>query len=202
MNIFGSRIMAALVTVFNVLALNAVLIIVALPVVTLPLAVNAATIALDRWRGEGEDRVIREFVLALRSRPPLRTTALVGVPLAAIALGVLETRHFSRYGAPADRLGLGIGLGALLITLTAIGYVLVLAARDASGPPADLWSRAARLAVRNLFVTGPLFALEIAAAVLLTVIDPALLFLGVPVLLLALLRRTAQFGLARAQRRA
>jgi hypothetical protein len=39
MNIFGSRIMAALVTVFNVLALNAVLIIVALPVVTLLLTV-------------------------------------------------------------------------------------------------------------------------------------------------------------------
>jgi hypothetical protein len=200
MNIFASRIMAALVTAFNVLALNAVMIVVALPVVTLPVAVNAATVALDRWRREGEDRVVREFIIALRSRPPLRTTALLGVPLGAVALGVLEVRHFARYGAPADRLGLGIGLGALLITLTAIGYVLVLTARDVSGPVTDLWSLSARLAVKNLFVTGPLFALEIAAAVLLAVIDPALLFLGVPVLLLALLRRTAQFGLERSRR--
>ena len=76
--------MAALATLFNVLALNLVLLIaVAAGHHAAPAAVNAASVALDRWRGEGEDRVVREFLLALRSRPPLRTTLLVGVPLAA-----------------------------------------------------------------------------------------------------------------------
>jgi hypothetical protein len=211
MNIFGSRIMAALTTAFNVLALNTVLIIAALPVVTLPIAVNAATVALDRWRGEGEDRVVREFILALRSRPPLRTTALVGVPLAAIVIGVLEIRHFAGHTDPVSRIGLGLGLVALLITLTAVGYVFLLAAdagqaditqagstqADAGLPAAELWSLSARLAIRNLFATGPFFILEFAAAAALSVLDPALLFLGVPVVLLALLRRTAKFGLRR-----
>jgi hypothetical protein len=206
MNIFGSRIMAALTTAFNVLALNTVLIIAALPVVTLPIAVNAATVALDRWRGEGEDRVVREFILALRSRPPLRTTALVGVPLAAIVIGVLEIRHFAGHTDPVSRIGLGLGLVALLITLTAVGYVFLLAAdagqagstqTGAGLPAAELWSLSARLAIRNLFATGPFFILEFAAAAALSVLDPALLFLGVPVVLLALLRRTAKFGLRR-----
>jgi hypothetical protein len=74
--------MAALATLFNFLALNLALLIASLPIVTLPAAVSAATVALDRWRGEGEDRVIREFISALRSRPFLPTTAAAGVPLA------------------------------------------------------------------------------------------------------------------------
>ena len=87
--------MTALTTMFNFLALNLVLLIASLPVVTLPAAINAATVALDRWRGEGEDSVVREFVTALRSRPPLRTTLLTGVPLAAVVTGLAEVHHFS-----------------------------------------------------------------------------------------------------------
>ena len=90
--IFGSWIMAALATLFNFLALNLALLIASLPVVTLPAAVNAATVALDRWRGEGEDRVVREFIIALRSRPFLPTTIIAGIPLAAVAIGVAEAR--------------------------------------------------------------------------------------------------------------
>jgi hypothetical protein len=201
MSIFGSRFMAALSTMFNILALNTVLIIAALPVITLPAALNAATVALDRWRTDGEDRVVREFILALRSGSPVRGTVLTGVPLAAIALGLLEVRHFARLAAPADRAALGCTLGALLLILTAFGYLLLLAPRDAARraagqpSPAELWSLAARLAIRNLLVTGPLFLLEFAAAAFLTVLDPALLFLGVPVLLLRALSRTAAWGL-------
>jgi hypothetical protein len=40
--------------------------------------------------------------------------------------------------------------------------VFLLAARDPAAPAADLWSLSARLAIRNLFVTGPLFLAEIA----------------------------------------
>jgi hypothetical protein len=197
----GPRIMAALATGFNVLALNLALLIASLPIVTLPAAVNAATVALDHWRGEGEDSVIREFIGALRSRPFRRTTAVAGVPLAAVAIGLAEAHHCARGASLPDRVGLGFVAAALLITLTALGYVFLLAARDPAAPAADLWSLSARLAIRNLFVTGPLFLAEIAIVTVPAVIDPALLLLGLPLLLLQLMRLTAQFGLRRAERK-
>jgi hypothetical protein len=199
----GTGVMAALASAFNFLVLNLALLIASLPVVTLPIAVNAASFALDRWRREGEDRVLREFCTALRSRPPLRTTIFVGVPLAATALGVVEIRYFLRSyvrhsGDLVAHVGLGLGFAALLITLTALGYVFLLAARGPSLPATEFWSLCARLAVRNLLITGPLFLTEIAGAAVLTLLDPALLLLGVPVLLLYLMRLTAQFGLRKA----
>jgi hypothetical protein len=190
--------MAALGSAFNVLALNLVLLLVSLPVVTLPMAVNAAMTALERWRGEGEDRVVREFLITLRSSRPGRTTAAVGVPIAAIGVGVAEAQYFLRGGGLVSGAGLGLGLAALLITLTALGYVFLLAARHPGLPAAELWSLSARLAVRNLLVTGPLFLAGIAAAGASLLIDPPLLILGVPVLLLQLMRLTARLGLRRA----
>ena len=195
----GTPIMAALATLFNFLALNLALLIASLPIVTLPAAVGAATVALDRWRGEGEDRVIREFTGALRSRPFLPATATAGVPLAAVAVGVAEAHHLARGAGLPDRVGLGFVAAALLITLTALGYVFLLAARHPGSPAADLWSLSARLAIRNLLVTGPLFLAEIAAVTAGALIDPALLLLGLPLSLLALMRLTAQFGLRRAE---
>ncbi len=194
----GTRIMAALDTFFNFLVLNLVLLIASLPVVTIPIAVNAATSALDRWRGEGEDRVVREFLITLRSRSQLKTTVCTGVPLAALVLGVMEVRHFLGSGEAVDRIGLGLGLVALLITLTALGYVFLLAARNPSAAATELWSAGATLAVRNLVITGPLFLIEIAAATTLTLIAPALLLVGIPIAALNLMRVTAQFGLRRA----
>jgi hypothetical protein len=196
---FGPRIMAALATMFNFLALNLVLLIASLPVITAPAALNAAMVTLDRWRGEGEDRVVREFAIALRSRPPLRTTLLAGVPLAGVVIGLTEVHHFVRGGSLGDRAYLGLGLGALVITLLALGYVFLLAAREPALPPTELWSLCAALAIRNLLVTGPLFLIEIAGVTAITVIDPALLLLGAPLLLLQLMRLTAQFGLRRAE---
>jgi hypothetical protein len=199
----GTPVMAALGSAFNVLALNLVLLVVSLPLVTLPMAIHAATTALDRWRGEGEDRVVREFLITLRSSPPGRTTAAVGVPIAAIGVGVAEARYFLgphhlHGGGLVSRAGLGLGLAALLITLTALGYVFLLAASHPGLPAAELWSLSARLAVRNLLVTGPLFLAEIAAAGAVILVDPPLLILGVPVLLLQLMRLTARLGLRRA----
>ena len=190
--------MVALAAIFNFLALNLVLLIASLPVITLPMAVNAATVALHRWRDEGEDSVVAEFVGALRSRPPLRTTVLTGVPLVAAAVGVAEVHHFIRGGSLTDRVYLGLGFGALLITLMALGYVFLLTAREPGWSPADLWTVCAGLAIRNALVTGPLFLIEIAGATAITLIDPALLLLGVPLLLLQLMKLTAQFGLRRA----
>jgi len=196
---FGIRMMAALATMFNFLVLNLALLIASLPLFTLPAAINAATVALHRWRVEGEDSVVREFLTALRTRPPPRTTLLVGVPLAAVVTGVAEVHHFSRGTSLTDRVYLSLGVGALLITLMAIGYLFLLTAREPSWSPADLWSLCAALAIRNLLVTGPLFLIEIGGATAVTVIDPALLLLGVPLLLLQLMKLTAQFGFRRAE---
>ena len=91
----GTPVMAALGSAFNVLALNLVLLLVSLPVITLPLALNAATTALDRWRrggrGPGGPRVLHRPAVR-PARAGLRR--LVGVPLAAIGVGVAEARYF------------------------------------------------------------------------------------------------------------
>src|SRR5581483_512010 len=194
--------MAALGAAFNVLALNLVLLIASLPVITLPAAIRAASVALDRWRRDGEDRVVREFLLALRTGRWTRTTTTLGVPLAAVALGLVEARHFARAAGPSGRVGLGLCLAALLITLSALGYLIQLAS-EASRPstsPLDRWSLAVSLALRNLLVTGPLVIAEVAGAVTLTVIDPGLLLLGLPLVLLHLTKLTAGLGLRRAAR--
>jgi len=200
--IWSSRMMAALTTVFNVLALNLVLLIASLPVLTMPAAIRAASVALDRWRRDGEDRVVREFLLALRTGPRARVTITLGVPIAAIALGLAEARHFARAAGPSGRVGLGLCLAALLITLTALGYLIQLAGEE-PGPttsPLDRWSLAVGLALKNLLVTGPLVGAEVAGAVTLTVIDPGLLLLGLPLVLLHLTKLTAGLGLRWAAR--
>jgi hypothetical protein len=192
--IWGTRIMAGLTTLFNVLALNLALLIASLPVITAPAAARAATAALDRWRDDGEDRVVREFAMALRTNF-WRATVQVGVPFAAVALGLAEVDHFAHDRTPAAHLALGLGLGALVITLTGVGYVLALAGTEKAG---HLWSMCATLAVRNIAITGPLFLVEIAGAAAVIAIVPALALFGVPLLLLQLMRVTAHIGLGRA----
>ena len=189
--------MAALGSVFNFLALNLVVLIVSLPVVTVPLAFVAATIALDRWRTDGEDRVVREFFAALRSLPPLPTTVLAGAPLLVAGIGAEEVHYFAHGGQPVNWVCLGFGSAALFLAITALGYVLLLAARHPTLPAAEIWSVGVRLAVRNLFATGPLFVVEIVGTTSLALIDPALLIIGLPLALLFLMRVTTQFGLRR-----
>jgi hypothetical protein len=191
---------AALAWIFNLLVLNLALLLASLPVVTVPVATNAAWTALDRWRSGGEDRVVREFVSALRSGQPLRTTLLVGVPLAVTAISVEEVHYFLRGGGLMARACFGLGLAALVVSLTALGYVLLLVARSPSPAPGALWSLCIRLAVRNLFVTGPLFLIEIVGAALLALADPALVLIGLPITLVCVMRATAQYGFRRAEK--
>lgn len=61
----------------------------------------------------------------------------------------------------------------------------------------DLWSQSARLAVRNILIAGPLSAAPIAGLVVLTVRDPFVLLLGLPVFLLHALKLIAKNGLRR-----
>lgn len=223
--ILGTRIMAALAALFNFLALNLALLVFSLPVITAPAAVSAATRALERWRRDGEDQVVREFLIGFRAQWA-RQTVLVGVPLAAAVLGVIEVRRFAVSGGADERIALGFGTVALLVTLSALGYVFLLVARSVEGPEglvgstgpaesvglggtagtagtggstaAEFWTLCVGLAVRNLFVTGPLFLVVVGGAAVLAWIDPPLLLLGLPLLALQLMRVTASFGLRRA----
>lgn len=188
------RIVAALRAVFNFLVLNLVFVMACLPVVTVPLACQAAMISLERWRAAGEDRVVREFIAALRSRPPLRTTLSAGMPFVVAAIAVEEVHFFFRGGTAGDWVSLGFGVAALLGALASIGYVLLLGARHPLLAPTDLWYLSVQLAVRNVLLTGPLFVGEFAVAALLLLLNPALALIGVPLGWLCLLRATAGLG--------
>jgi Protein of unknown function, DUF624 len=196
--IFGTRIMAWLTTLCNVLMLNLALVAASLPLITAPAAVSAASATLDRWRHEGEDQVIREFLSQFRDRWSLRTALGAGIPMAAVLVGFAEVRHFARAASLAGHVGLALGAGALLITLAALGYLFQRMADEPGLPPVELWSQSARLAVRNLLVAGPLSAVPIAGAVILAGQDPTVLLLGLPVFLLHALKLTARPGLRRA----
>jgi hypothetical protein len=190
--------MAWLTTLCNVLLLNLALIVASLPLITAPTAVSAASATLDRWRRQGEDQVVRQFLIEFRSRWSMRTTLSTGVPMAAAVLGLAEIRHFAQQTTLSGRAGLTLGGGALLVTLTALGYLFQLTADRPGLSPVDLWSLSARLAVRNLLVAGPLSAAPIAGVVILAGRDPAVLLLGLPVFLLHALKLIALRGLRRA----
>jgi hypothetical protein len=195
--LLGTRVMAALAALFNALALNLALLVCSLPIVTAPAAVSAATRALDRWRRDGEDQVVREFLIGFRAQWA-RQTVLVGVPLAAAVLGGIEVRHFAVGGGADGRLALGFGTVALLVTVSALGYVFLLTARgQADGPAAEFWTSCVRLGIRNALTTGPLFMVVIGGAAALAWLDPPLLLLGLPLLALQLLRLAADLGLRR-----
>jgi uncharacterized membrane protein YesL len=196
--ILGTRVFAWLTTLFNALALNLVMIVASLPLITAPAAISAASAVLDQWRREGQDQVVRQFIAEFRARWSVRVTLGTGVPLAAVVLGLAEIRFFARDASVAGRVELGFGAAALLVTLAALGYVFQLTADQPGLSPVELWSRAARLAVRNLLVAGPLTAAPCAGLVILAVRDPFVLLLGLPVFLLHALKLIAQPGLRRA----
>lgn len=194
----GLRVIGGLTTLCNVLLLNLVMMVASLPLITAPVTVSAASATMDRWRRDGEDRVVRQFVIEFRDRWSARTLLGIGVPMAFVVLGLAEVRHFAAEATLAGRAGLGLGTGALLITLAGLGYLLQLAADDPGLAPVDLWSLSARLAVRNLLVAGPLSVAPLAGLAILAGRDPAVLLLGLPVFLLHALKLIAGPGLRRA----
>ncbi len=201
--IFGIRLTAALTALFNALALNLAMIMASLPVITAPTAVSAASATLDRWARDGEDRVVRQFIVEFRARWSARVTLAAGGPLAALALGGAEVRRFAHEAVQTGAgltgwTGLCLASGALLVTVAALGYVLQLSADRPAMRPADLWSLAARLALKNLPVAGLLSAVPVAGLTLLAARDPAVLLLGLPIFLLHALKVLARPGLRRA----
>ena len=193
------RVMAVLTAIFNAMALNGVLVIACLPIITAPAALQSAMVAIDGWRSGGDDRVVRQFIFAMRSGRFWRTTLTVGVPLLAAALAVEEVHFFSRAATAGNAVGLGLGFAGLLLALASTGYVLVLGARQPDLPPTDLWFLAVALVARNLLVASPLLAGEFVGASLLLLRDPSLVVIAVPVGLLALVGSTASRGIERAR---
>jgi hypothetical protein len=196
--ILGIRLMAVLTALFNVLALNLAMILASLPLITMPVAATAAFAALDRWRRDGDDRVVRQFLIEFRARWSARTTLGAGIPMAAAVLGLAEIRHFALEATLAGKAALGLCAGALFVPLAALGYVFQLIVDEPGLSPVDLWSRSARLAVGNLLVAGVLSAAPIAGVAILAARDPAVLLLGLPVYLLYTLGQIARRGLRRA----
>jgi hypothetical protein len=195
---FGTWLMAVLTALFNALALNLAMIVASLPLITAPAAVSAASATLDRWARDGEDRVVRQFIVEFRARWSARVMLSVGGPLGVVVLGGAEVRHFAREATLTGRAGLGLACCALFITLAALGYVFQLSAEEPGIRPVDLWSLAARLALRNLPVAGVLSAAPAAGLTLLAARDPAVLLLGLPLFLLHALKLLARPGLRRA----
>ena len=192
------KVVALLRACFNFLALNLALVIASVFVITLPAALGAAAVALDRWRLDGEERVVREFLRALRQGSWARASMAIGGPLAMIVIAAEEVHFFAHGGAPVNWVCLGFGAAALLIGLSTTGYVVVMCSRQPSLAVADLWLLCLRLALQNMLITGPLFALEIGAATLLGLLDPALALIGLPLAFFALVRLTAGLGARRA----
>jgi hypothetical protein len=196
--ILGTQLMAALTALFNALALNLVMILASLPLITAPTAVSAASAALDRWARDGEDRVVRQFLAEFRARWSTRVIVGVGGPLGAVVLGGVEVRHFAREATLTGRAGLCLAGAALFITLATLGYVFQLSADEPGLRPVDLWSAAVRVALRNLPVAGVLSAVPAAGLTLLAARDPAVLLFGLPLFLLHALKLVARPGLRRA----
>ena len=195
--LFGTPVMTALGSAFNLLALNLVLLLTALPLITLPAAVNAATIALDQWRRAGEDRVVREFLLALRASHPVRSTVRTGLPIAAAVLGVVEARYFLRSGTCWPALNSAWAWPRCSSPWPQPGTCSSSARGIRGSRPSSCGPCPPGWRCGTSWSPGRFLA-EIAAAALLILADPPLLLAGVPVVLLQLMRLTAQLGLRRA----
>jgi hypothetical protein len=185
------RVMAVLTAIFNVMALNGVLVIACLPVITAPAALQSATVALERWRGDGDDRVVRQFIAAMRARRLARATVTIGAPMLAAVLAVEELLFFARTGSATGALGIGLGLCGLLVALSGCAYALMLGAREPGLAPTDVWYLSVLLVIRNILRATPLLALSVGTVALVALRDPSLTVVGLPLALLALVRLIA-----------
>jgi hypothetical protein len=194
----GPSVSAVLSAIFNVMALNAVVLLGCLPIITAPVALQSGVLALQGWRRDGEDRVVRGFLAALRSRPFARTTLAVGAPMLAAVVAGAEMEFFARRGSASGALGLGFGAAGLMLAFAGLGYALALGARWSELSASDVWYLSVALTVRNLLGTSPLLVAEFLAGAFLTLRDPALTVIGLPIALLAAVRVTADRGVSRA----
>ena len=198
---FSVGVMATLNTLFNLFALNVVVVLAALPVVTLPVALQSAAVAIDRWRTGGEDRMVKEFLRTLRAEPKCRPTVIVGLPLAAVVLAIVEIRFSAHAGGASGAICAGLGVAGLVLTLAGLGYLLMLGVRYPGLTPTNAWYAGLVLVMTNLFGASALLTVEFLVIGLLELRDPSLTVIGLPLVLLALVRVSAERGMRHTEQR-
>jgi hypothetical protein len=183
---------AALAAVFNVLALNVVLVVASLAVVTVPLAISAAFEAVYRWRTLGEDRVLRNFMLSFRCRPVAKS--LIAGPAMLIAtLGGAESIYFMRYSGFIALVCVFIGITTAAVAVSVVAYLCLFLTTSDAGYQ-QLWRAAFIATGRTVMLTTPVFALSACCAVVAGLAAPALAVVAIPVLLLWAWQRIATWG--------
>jgi hypothetical protein len=183
---------AALAAVFNVLALNVILVVASLAVVTVPLAISAAFEAVYRWRTLGEDQVLGNFMLALRRRP-IAKSLLVGPAILAAVLGGTESAYFTHYSGFIALVCVFIGITTSAIAVSVVAYLCLFLTTSDAGYR-KLWRAAFIATGRTVVLTTPVFALTTCCAVVAGLAAPALAVVAVPVLLLWAWQRAATWG--------
>lgn len=183
---------AALAAVFNVLALNVILVVASLAVVTIPLAISAAFEAVYRWRTLGEDQVLRNFVLSFRCRP-ITKSLTVGPAMLLAMLGATESIYFMRYSGFIALVCVFIGITTSAISVSVVAYLCLFLTTSDAGYR-KLWRAAFIATGRTVVLTTPVFALSACCAVVAGLAAPALAVVAVPVLLLWAWQRVATWG--------
>jgi hypothetical protein len=183
---------AALAAVFNVLALNVILVVASLAVVTIPLAISAAFEAVYRWRTLGEDQVLRNFVLSFRCRP-IAKSLTVGPAMLLAMLGATESIYFMRYSGFIALVCVFIGITTSAISVSVVAYLFLFLTTSDAGYR-KLWRAAFIATGRTVVLTTPVFALSTCCAVVAGLAAPALAVVAVPVLLLWAWQRVATWG--------
>jgi hypothetical protein len=186
---------AALTAVFNVLALNVLLVVTSLAVVIMPLAISAAFEAVYRWRTLGDDQVLRNFARSLRYRPVAKSLTVGPAVLVAI-LGGTESIYFTHYSGFIALLCVFIGITTSAISVSVVAYLCLFLTTSEAGCR-NLWRAAFISTGRNVLLTTPLFALTTGCAVVAGLAAPALAVVAVPVLLFWAWQRVSRWGAQR-----
>jgi hypothetical protein len=183
---------AALAAVFNVVALNVILVVASLAVVTIPAGISAAFGAVYRWRTLGEDRVLRSFWFSFRCRPVTKSL-IIGPAILAAMLGGAEIIYFIRYSGFIALVCVFIGIVTSAISVSFVAYLCLFLTTSAAGYR-ELWRAAFIATGRTVVLTTPLFALTTFCAVMAGLAAPALAVVAIPVLLLWAWQRVATLG--------
>lgn len=194
-------VMHALSTVFNLFALNVVLVLTALPLLSLPLALQSAAVVIDRWRTDGEDRMVSGFLRELRAQPKGRRTVILGVPLVCVLLAAIEIRFSAHAGGAAGAVCAGLGAAGLVLTLAGLGYLLMLGVRHPGLTPTNAWYAAIVLVMTNLLGASALLVVSFVAIGLIEYRDPQLSVIGLPLALVVLVRVSAGRGMRHTEQR-
>lgn len=186
---------AALAAVFNVLVLNVALVVASLAVITVPLAISAAFEAVCRWRALDDDQVLRNFTLALRRRPVMKSLVLAPAVLVTV-LGGAESAYFTGYSGFIALVCVLIGITTAAMAVSVAAYLCLFLVTSDAGYRA-LWRAALVATGRTVALTTPVFALTTGGAVMAALAAPALAVVAAPVLLLWSWQRAATWGARR-----